>query len=310
MMNSMMFFLSSCFIYRKLPSTRTVLLQTCAYRPARNPYLPSIKNKQSSLSHLPSEVFSIDAPLPEKSPKRPPVTVDVQRLPVFDSTLSSILSRITLYHGDSVRLKADALVHGANQQFKIVGGSTGERPGAILAAAGPSLPRDILAMVNQTGPSPSDRPANRSFLSLFSKILPSTTADMIEISSDKCRVTEGYDLPVKYLLHVKEPLSADLRENLHQCYTSALDMAVHLKLSSIVFPCLGIGSYQFTPYEATRIAVKAVVGWLRQHRSKETFSGSTFTNKTHSVGRVIFSTSKESQWKLFNTLLRHEKSQR
>ena len=124
-------------------------------------------------------------------------------------------------------LKVDAIVNAAKPS--LMGG--GGVDGAIHAAAGPRL-RQACALL---GGCPVG----------------------------EVRLTPGFDLPAKYVIHTVGPHGSDhaAADLLRRCYLRALDMAVANNLGSIAFPCISAGIYGFEPEAAAKIALAAVEEW-------------------------------------------------
>ena len=86
------------------------------------------------------------------------------------------------------------------------------------------------------------------------------------------KITRGYRLPAKYVLHTVSPrlengrvTEAD-RAALASCYTSCLDLALEKgDIHSVSFCALSTGKNNFPFAEATRIALDSVDRWLQYH---------------------------------------------
>ena len=82
-------------------------------------------------------------------------------------------------------------------------------------------------------------------------------------------LTEGYDLPARYIIHTVGPRWIDgehgERETLAACYRSALDLAQAHALSSIAFPIISAGTFGFPKAEALEIAVREIRAFLAEH---------------------------------------------
>lgn len=81
------------------------------------------------------------------------------------------------------------------------------------------------------------------------------------------KITGGYKLPAKYVIHTVGPVWTDNPVSddplLASCYRIALKIAADHALSSIAFPAISTGIYAFPPDRAARIAVGSVVEELR-----------------------------------------------
>lgn len=82
-------------------------------------------------------------------------------------------------------------------------------------------------------------------------------------------LTEGYDLPARYIIHTVGPRwvggEHGERETLAACYRSALSIAREKKLSSIAFPIISAGTFGFPKAEALEIAVREIRAFLAEH---------------------------------------------
>ncbi len=77
------------------------------------------------------------------------------------------------------------------------------------------------------------------------------------------RITEGYNLPAKYVIHTVGP---DMREYdssigghlLSLCYRSSVRLAPSFDIHSMAFPAISTGVYGFDPKDAAATAVIAI----------------------------------------------------
>jgi len=131
---------------------------------------------------------------------------------------------------DITSLDVDAIVNAANEQLAPGGGVCG----AIHRAAGPELARACAA------------------------VAPCPTGD--------ARLTPGFRLPAKFVLHAVGPVwrggTAGEPELLANAYRAALRLASERGLRSVAFPAISAGIYGYPLAAATDIAVQAVRGEL------------------------------------------------
>jgi O-acetyl-ADP-ribose deacetylase (regulator of RNase III) len=147
------------------------------------------------------------------------------------------LERICVVEGDITRQKVDAIVNAANQS--LLGG--GGVDGAIHKAAGPGLLKE--------------------------------SATLGGCPTGEARITKGYRLPAKWVIHTVGPVwqggSRDEAKLLASCYRSSLILAEEHGVKTIAFPAISTGAYGFPLEQAARIAVKEVASFLEQHPSIE-----------------------------------------
>ena len=112
-------------------------------------------------------------------------------------------------------------------------------------------------------------------------------------STGKAKITKGYNLPAKYVLHTVGPIiHGKLTEMdcnlLAACYCSCLKLADTYQLKSIAFCCISTGEFHFPNDIAGKIAVNTVRKYLKE---------------TNSEIEVIFNVFKEEDYKIYKQLL-------
>ncbi|MCH1984357.1 protein-ADP-ribose hydrolase [Ruminococcus sp. OA3] len=106
------------------------------------------------------------------------------------------------------------------------------------------------------------------------------------------KITPGYNLPCRYVLHtvgpaISGPLSEQDCEQLAGCYYSCLELAAQNNIKSIAFCCISTGVFQFPQDEAARIAVNTVAGFLEQNDSVRQVIFNVFTDKDYMLYREL-----------------------
>jgi O-acetyl-ADP-ribose deacetylase len=139
-------------------------------------------------------------------------------------------ARVEVVEGDITKLAVDAIVNAANSS--LLGG--GGVDGAIHRAAGVELLREC----RQIGGCPTG----------------------------EARITKGYNLPAKYVIHTVGPVwyGGDRNEDalLASCYRNSLRLAVENGVHTIAFPAISTGVYAFPVKRAARIATREVLAFL------------------------------------------------
>ena len=83
------------------------------------------------------------------------------------------------------------------------------------------------------------------------------------------KITKGYKLPAKHVIHTVGPVWHDGTRGeaatLASCYRRALEVARDHNLRSIAFPCISTGVYGYPPELAAAVAVKTVSGVITEH---------------------------------------------
>ena len=132
--------------------------------------------------------------------------------------------RVQIAEGDITKQEVDAIVNAANTS--LLGG--GGVDGAIHRAAGPQL----LEETRKIGGCPTG----------------------------EARVSKGYGLPAKWVIHTVGPFWAgghkDEENLLADCYRNSFRAAQDLGIRSIAFPSISTGVYGFPLERATEIAME------------------------------------------------------
>ena len=114
-----------------------------------------------------------------------------------------------------------------------------------------------------------------------------------EEPTGQAKITPGFNLPAKYVLHtvgpiVDGPLTREHEQLLASCYRSCFRLAAEKGCESIAFCCISTGVFMFPNQRAAEIAVETVLDELRQSAA---------------VRRVIFNVFKDSDLKIYRQLL-------
>ena len=90
----------------------------------------------------------------------------------------------------------------------------------------------------------------------------------------KAKITGGYNLPAKHVIHTVGPIvgmqvTRQQEEELRSCYLSCLRLAEKNQLSSIAFCCRATGEFHFPNKLAAKIAVENVDKYLMKSGIKQ-----------------------------------------
>lgn len=87
----------------------------------------------------------------------------------------------------------------------------------------------------------------------------------------QAKLTKGYNLPAKYIIHTVGPVwqggNYNEAEQLASCYRDSLQLAVDNQLTTVAFPCISTGIYNFPKAQAAEIAMKTVKEFLTANES-------------------------------------------
>ncbi len=181
--------------------------------------------------------------------------------------LQPVQEGIYLWQGDITTLRCDAIVNAANSQMLgCFAPCHGCIDNAIHTYAGVQLRLACGKLMQRQGH---------------------------EEETGKAKITPGFNLPCRYVLHTVGPIvSGRLTQRdqqlLASCYRSCLELAEQNNVKSIAFCCISTGEFHFPHEKAAEIAIQTVKEY-REH--------------THSKMEVIFNVFKETDLNIYRQLL-------
>lgn len=178
--------------------------------------------------------------------------------------------RCALWQGDITTLKADAIVNAANAS--LLGCFAPFHAcidNAIHWAAGPRLRQDCQLIMKMQGH-------------------PEKTG--------QAKITRGYHLPARYVLHTVGPVYAgpealtEQCDQLAACYRACLDLAAQIKkVKTIAFCSISTGVFGFPRDLAARIALDTVAQWMEEHPLPITVIFNVFSDSDRALYRDTIS---------------------
>lgn len=114
-----------------------------------------------------------------------------------------------------------------------------------------------------------------------------------EEETGKAKITPGYNLPAKYILHTVGPIiqweaSKQDEDLLASCYKECLKLAADTGVESVAFCCLSTGVFRFPQQLAAEIAVSTVKNYI---------------NEDDRIKKVIFNVFKDEDLRIYHTLI-------
>jgi len=160
---------------------------------------------------------------------------------------------LTLIQGDITKQDTEAIVNAANG--RLMGG--GGVDGAIHRAGGPEILEECKEIIKKIGRLP--------------------TGEAV--------ITTGGNLPAKYVIHTVGPIWKGGKnrepELLKNAYVNSLKLAMKKEVKTIAFPSISTGAYRYPLEEAAKIALKAVMDFLKEKDHFDEIKFVLFTEKTY-----------------------------
>ena len=99
-------------------------------------------------------------------------------------------------------------------------------------------------------------------------------------------ITGGGNLKAKYVIHAVGPRYSGKPQDtelLAGAYRKSLELCTQNKVSAIAFPSISTGVYGYPVEEASRIALKTVIDYLKDHPEIQLVRFVLFDSKTYTV---------------------------
>ena len=176
-------------------------------------------------------------------------------------------SRLYIWQGDITTLKCDAIVNACNSQ--------------MLGCFSPMHACIDNFIHTYAG------------VELRLKMQEIMTKQGHEEETGKAKITSGYNLPAKYILHTVGPIiqwevTKEDEALLASCYRECLKLAAATGVESIAFCCLSTGVFRFPQQRAAEIATETVKQFLK---------------KDSRIKKVIFNVFKDDDLEIYSGLL-------
>jgi O-acetyl-ADP-ribose deacetylase (regulator of RNase III) len=148
------------------------------------------------------------------------------------------MAELQIIKADITTLTVDAIVNAANNS--LLGG--GGVDGAIHSAAGTELLTECRTLGG--------------------------------CNTGQAKITKGYDLPARYVIHTVGPVWYDGKQRepelLRSCYRECMNLAKIHSISTIAFPAVSCGVFHYPPELAAEIAILTIKECLATNSTLET----------------------------------------
>ncbi len=116
-------------------------------------------------------------------------------------------------------------------------------------------------------------------------------AKLVPLELGTAKITKGYNLDAKYIIHTSGPVWKDGLSGesaiLKACYTESLKLAVKNKCETVAFPLISSGNYGFPKDRVLKFAVEVISDFLLEHEL--TVYLCVFDRTSYEFSRTLFS---------------------
>jgi len=159
-------------------------------------------------------------------------------------------STLELVTGDITKEETEAIVNAANRELSPGGGVSG----AIHRTAGPGLWEECKTLGG--------------------------------CNTGEAKLSGGYNLKAKYVIHTVGPIysgKASDSEDLKNSYYNSLLLASQNNIESISFPSISTGVFGYPVKEASLIALKTIIDFLKAHQEIKLVKMVLFSERDYNV---------------------------
>lgn len=191
------------------------------------------------------------------------------------SEIEEVKPVLSIWQGDIIRLKVDAIVNAANSQMlgcfvpmhTCIDNCIHTFAGIRLREECDSRMKELRKQYGEDYEQPTAVPM----------------------------ITDAYNLPARKVVHIVGPIVQNRlikkqEQELADCYRNTLDLCLNEDLRTVAFCCISTGVFGFPNVRAGEIAVATVSEWIKEHPGK--------------VERIIFNVFKDEDKQIYERLLR------
>lgn len=114
-------------------------------------------------------------------------------------------------------------------------------------------------------------------------------------ATGEAKITQGYQLPAKYVIHTVGPIWRGGQNNeaklLANCYLNTLSIAIQNDLKTLAFPAVSCGAYGYPWQEAVEIAVLTTLAFIEKHPTIDTIYFVVYNESLFDIYENVLKTS-------------------